>query len=154
MVSCWKGQIEALGPRLGLAKGYNPLQPGNVKSSSREEITQLAACLFALKPEKKGEPYPKPKNYPNYMSRSSILGLQTQARYRGGAASRLRASVRAVRFILEAPYPGGLTGARPHLGCSAFQAQDSQRLWECETVSVQFCGAAVLQDCGAFELHS
>ena len=33
-----------------------------------------------------------------------------------------------VRFILEAPYLGGLTGARPHLGSSACQEQGSQKL--------------------------
>ena len=38
----------------------------------------------------------------------------TQARYRGG----VHASVRTVCFILEAPCPGGLTGACPHLGSS------------------------------------
>ena len=33
-----------------------------------------------------------------------------------------------VRFILKAPYLGGLTGARPHLGSSACQEQGSQKL--------------------------
>ena len=41
-----------------------------------------------------------------------------------------------VRFILKAPYLGGLIGARPHLGSSACQAQGSQKLW---TIRIWHC---------------
>ena len=34
-----------------------------------------------------------------------------------------------VRFILKAPYYGGLIGARPYLSSSACQAQGLQKLW-------------------------
>ena len=34
-----------------------------------------------------------------------------------------------LRFVLKAPYLGGLIGARPYLGSSACQAQGSQKLW-------------------------
>ena len=34
-----------------------------------------------------------------------------------------------VRFVLKAPYLGGLIGTRPDLGCFACQAQCSQNHW-------------------------
>ena len=56
------------------------------------------------------------------------LVLRTKARYRGGVAPKSHASVRTVRFILEAPHLGGSTGAWPHLGSPAYQAQGSNKL--------------------------
>ena len=49
-----------------------------------------------------------------------------------------------VRFILKAPYLGGLTGARPHLGSSACQAQGSQKLW---TMKIWHCKGMILRCC-------
>ncbi len=49
-----------------------------------------------------------------------------------------------VRFILKAPYLGGLIGARPYLGSSACQAQGSQKLW---TMRIWHCYGMILRYC-------
>ena len=49
-----------------------------------------------------------------------------------------------VRYILKAPYLGGLIGARPNLGSSACQVQGSQKLW---TMKIWHCWGMILRCC-------
>ena len=74
--------------------------------------------------------------------------LRTYARYRGGVAPKSRGSVRTVRFFLEVPYLGDLTGAWTHLDSCLLNTALARAL-DLEVAILLKYGFAMLRVCRA-----
>ena len=85
---------------------------------------------------------------PHSMKRGEWYYILRQFMNIGALPRRCRPEVirigTTVRFFLKAPYLGGLTGVRHHLGSFACQAQGPRKLW---TMRIWHCNGMILRCC-------